>query len=119
MCSAWPATASQPSFWSARLASTRRRNWAKNVSCATSPCVFAIRRVKDVAGVAPSPARSSGLDQGPLRQARRRGVKPESPLGKLWSKRGSRFFSTSKRSEEHTSELQSPYDLVCRLLLEK
>src|SRR5207248_11072116 len=25
----------------------------------------------------------------------------------------------SGRSEEHTSELQSPYDLVCRLLLEK
>src|SRR5437867_9304734 len=28
------------------------------------------------------------------------------------------FFS-DLRSEEHTSELQSPYDLVCRLLLEK
>src|SRR5438094_9942171 len=26
---------------------------------------------------------------------------------------------SGKRSEEHTSELQSPYDLVCRLLLEK
>src|SRR5437867_8103078 len=26
---------------------------------------------------------------------------------------------TPDRSEEHTSELQSPYDLVCRLLLEK
>src|SRR6266516_7128699 len=26
---------------------------------------------------------------------------------------------TTARSEEHTSELQSPYDLVCRLLLEK
>src|SRR5437867_8814653 len=26
---------------------------------------------------------------------------------------------TLNRSEEHTSELQSPYDLVCRLLLEK
>src|SRR5437867_5013331 len=26
---------------------------------------------------------------------------------------------TYLRSEEHTSELQSPYDLVCRLLLEK
>src|SRR5437867_8203862 len=26
---------------------------------------------------------------------------------------------TIARSEEHTSELQSPYDLVCRLLLEK
>src|SRR5207248_9205775 len=25
----------------------------------------------------------------------------------------------TRRSEEHTSELQSPYDLVCRLLLEK
>src|SRR5437867_6873384 len=27
--------------------------------------------------------------------------------------------NTCTRSEEHTSELQSPYDLVCRLLLEK
>src|SRR5438094_7173487 len=27
--------------------------------------------------------------------------------------------SEALRSEEHTSELQSPYDLVCRLLLEK
>src|SRR5207248_7938095 len=33
---------------------------------------------------------------------------PESPLTR-----------TVVRSEEHTSELQSPYDLVCRLLLEK
>src|SRR5207244_9554278 len=30
-----------------------------------------------------------------------------------------RFFSTDERSEEHTSELQSPDHLVCRLLLEK
>src|SRR5207248_9312575 len=28
-------------------------------------------------------------------------------------------FRFPERSEEHTSELQSPYDLVCRLLLEK
>src|SRR5438094_3396666 len=28
-------------------------------------------------------------------------------------------LSPRRRSEEHTSELQSPYDLVCRLLLEK
>src|SRR5207248_5475286 len=27
--------------------------------------------------------------------------------------------SARSRSEEHTSELQSPYDIVCRLLLEK
>src|SRR5207248_11213389 len=31
----------------------------------------------------------------------------------------SMVFSFASRSEEHTSELQSPYDLVCRLLLEK
>src|SRR5690348_14591967 len=29
------------------------------------------------------------------------------------------FSPTSSRSEEHTSELQSPVHLVCRLLLEK
>src|SRR5437867_10604565 len=29
------------------------------------------------------------------------------------------FSSRISRSEEHTSELQSPYELVCRLLLEK
>src|SRR6266705_5817087 len=30
-----------------------------------------------------------------------------------------RGCARAHRSEEHTSELQSPYDLVCRLLLEK
>src|SRR5207248_10167313 len=52
--------------------------------------------------------------------------------GSLWKIRPSRCCSNIwrairtppralnlKRSEEHTSELQSPYDLVCRLLLEK
>src|SRR5207248_10406586 len=33
--------------------------------------------------------------------------------------RESRPMIEGLRSEEHTSELQSPYDLVCRLLLEK
>src|SRR5205807_3828987 len=33
----------------------------------------------------------------------------------IWSK----FWRRLKRSEEHTSELQSPCNLVCRLLLEK
>src|SRR5207248_10190595 len=32
---------------------------------------------------------------------------------------GQRKLLSGLRSEEHTSELQSPYDLVCRLLLEK
>src|SRR5699024_11402088 len=33
--------------------------------------------------------------------------------------RTGRADSSSSRSEEHTSELQSRFDLVCRLLLEK
>src|SRR5437867_5077988 len=32
---------------------------------------------------------------------------------------GSNIVALDARSEEHTSELQSPYDLVCRLLLDK
>src|SRR5437763_2865030 len=32
---------------------------------------------------------------------------------------GNSFFGYTLRSEEHTSELQSPMYLVCRLLLEK
>src|SRR5260221_8392097 len=36
-----------------------------------------------------------------------------------WSSRTSARSTTGCRSEEHTSELQSHSDLVCRLLLEK
>src|SRR2546426_2117450 len=35
------------------------------------------------------------------------------------AQKGSQRFSCGVRSEEHTSELQSPCNLVCRLLLEK
>src|SRR5438094_4204055 len=42
------------------------------------------------------------------------------PPHAIWRLGISRTFQiTATRSEEHTSELQSPYDLVCRLLLEK
>src|SRR5437867_7366958 len=40
-------------------------------------------------------------------------VETEPALHPLLGERG------GVRSEEHTSELQSPYDIVCRLLLEK
>src|SRR5256885_15429250 len=33
--------------------------------------------------------------------------------------RSARSYASCRRSEEHTSELQSPCNLVCRLLLEK
>src|SRR5699024_12817018 len=47
---------------------------------------------------------------------------PRSPAGSsAWCRcrRRRRPCRTSWRSEEHTSELQSRFDLVCRLLLEK
>ena len=37
----------------------------------------------------------------------------------VFDKPGKPFFPTGRRSEEHTSELQSLVNLVCRLLLEK
>src|SRR5471032_3550147 len=39
--------------------------------------------------------------------------------GARWCQCGARAPTRLRRSEEHTSELQSHHDLVCRLLLEK
>src|SRR6266516_6004170 len=52
------------------------------------------------------------------RSRRRDPARRRSPRG---APRGLRVAGAPRRarSEEHTSELQSPYDLVCRLLLEK
>src|SRR5258708_21369909 len=41
------------------------------------------------------------------------------PLKSLTNPSAIAAFATNPRSEEHTSELQSPDHLVCRLLLEK
>src|SRR5207248_11470921 len=66
--------------------------------------------------------RRHGRRHTPQRSAR---GTPSIPRG--WRTRRTRSMRTTcrprptgrPRSEEHTSELQSPYDLVCRLLLEK
>src|SRR5256885_6404761 len=52
---------------------------------------------------------------------RRRVGSPTTTLGTSADTRAesSRRFLSARRSEEHTSELQSPCNLVCRLLLEK
>src|SRR2546430_11937387 len=50
----------------------------------------------------------------PTKQARRR----DHPNGKIQAPRA-QPLAPSSRSEEHTSELQSQSNLVCRLLLEK
>src|SRR5438876_3663609 len=45
---------------------------------------------------------------------------PAAPLSRWWTRRPALYAAGAvARSEEHTSELQSPVHLVCRLLLEK
>src|SRR5437773_8792644 len=63
---------------------------------------------------------SAGFDRrrpGIATGERANGCVPATKLGCCWSLPTSR--AAGRRSEEHTSELQSHHDLVCRLLLEK
>src|SRR5256885_10870872 len=55
-----------------------------------------------------------------LRMLRSRGGSLSAPQGDGKAEAGADGYSGGRRrSEEHTSELQSPCNLVCRLLLEK
>src|SRR5688500_19459748 len=54
----------------------------------------------------------------PLMQAPAR-LSMTSPARAAMDSRGKGTLPSPRRSEEHTSELQSPCNLVCRLLLEK
>src|SRR5258708_31290077 len=56
-------------------------------------------------------------DDGRHRKLERQGGEPEAAAGGAGRHR--QIFVQQLRSEEHTSELQSPDHLVCRLLLEK
>src|SRR5699024_12320091 len=73
------------------------------------------------AGVSRAGERNHQSDVGASHSGKRRGYDTGashfSLRGKVES--GSSDSSVAVRSEEHTSELQSRFDLVCRLLLEK
>src|SRR5207249_9301728 len=58
---------------------------------------------------------ASGIAVAPARAQSDSVPKPAAPAGKSQTA----VVRTRSRSEEHTSELQSRFDLVCRLLLEK
>src|SRR5256885_13289893 len=63
-----------------------------------------------------APDRRAGRSQAPRR---RRPVRAAVLLLELAARAPARESGARARSEEHTSELQSPCNLVCRLLLEK
>src|SRR5689334_25283612 len=58
-------------------------------------------------------------EQGWSGSERSRSMAPRSPLTPRITRRAATSRSRGRRSEEHTSELQSQFHLVCRLLLEK
>src|SRR5258708_8147284 len=71
------------------------------------PCHFAVREGIDWAELSSKLAKPGRARQGQFR-----------PMAKATLTIASKNYG-SWRSEEHTSELQSPDHLVCRLLLEK
>src|SRR2546430_3978556 len=65
------------------------------------------------------PPRSTLFPYTTLFRSFANGVSPYSSRMEADSLRTSKMSSAANRSEEHTSELQSQSNLVCRLLLEK
>src|SRR5207248_9450673 len=88
---------------------------------------FPTRRSSDLAGRRPAGVVPRRAGSPRPRDRRRRSPEGDAPMNPL-ELHGPEFLAfyvavflpvLAIRSEEHTSELQSPYDLVCRLLLEK
>src|SRR5207248_8009748 len=90
---------------------------------------IAIGNERDLHGIASAVRRPRIQDrQGTSAQRKKtshastvmRGQAPRCSVTSQRTVHGTRFEPSvyGERSEEHTSELQSPYDLVCRLLLE-
>src|SRR5947207_15965813 len=87
---------------------THRKACRSSRTSACSDIFFLMRR---------RPPRSTLFPYTTLfRSPRTRGC---SPISRPWSSRRHAVIRNRHRSEEHTSELQSHSDLVCRLLLEK
>src|SRR5207248_10441324 len=81
---------------------------------------FPTRRSSDLGGADLSGAAAVGAAEDvevDLLQVRGQALGGERALLRIGVEQ--RRHGGGDRSEEHTSELQSPYDLVCRLLLEK
>src|SRR5690349_22492160 len=66
-----------------------------------------------------SPPRSPSASRPPMRNAGSRARRPSQRIARSPGTLGAMSTMRGGRSEEHTSELQSRRELVCRLLLEK
>src|SRR5207248_11649620 len=79
-----------------------------------APEVAVLRPLRHVA-VFDERRRALGGPRAEVHGQKRFGLDASAPGEELFGSEGVGL----NRSEEHTSELQSPYDLVCRVLLEK
>src|SRR5690348_13352940 len=81
----------------------------------------AVQAVADAPGFAERPRPERAAVEHALRDFRLSGVALEEPARSRFREIANELAkqTTAFRSEEHTSELQSPVHLVCRLLLEK
>src|SRR5438067_7578369 len=84
------------------------RSWQKKRSCKVRACSPA--RVSQVVIVA---------CRKPKTRSAAEGSSPSASADSTTATDAKGFSNGTGRSEEHTSELQSRFDLVCRLLLEK
>src|SRR5207244_13513479 len=80
---------------------------------------FPTRRSSDLETTREHPCSYAGRTTRRLGDARPSGAEPGEPGDEERKQRPRRRGRPRRRSEEHTSELQSPDHLVCRLLLEK
>src|SRR5207248_11717548 len=79
----------------------------------------AISSSRDQGGALGGARRGAGACEGGRLGQRRSRDRPADPHRGEHHRNREGLAEGRERSEEHTSELQSPYDLVCRLLLEK
>src|SRR5438876_11202383 len=77
------------------------------------------QRSRNRASIAASPARRTWDQRNPVTRCTRRYATAGSSCSRRASSSRERSPDSASRSEEHTSELQSPVHIVCRLLLEK
>src|SRR5438034_3216927 len=82
------------------------------------PYTTLFRSDQERLGALPARGEAAGVPE-PQRRERMGGADKRPTAARLLRERPARCDGSGCRSEEHTSELQSHSDLVCRLLLEK
>src|SRR5947208_12823396 len=97
-----------------------KRGWSSTISLTLRSSLYTSCSLAGAVLMSTNPIATPGHRAGKLLTQYNPFVAAFEPLGiSVFSIRMAHIFGRVARSEEHTSELQSPDHLVCRLLLEK